>query len=415
MSTADPPWRTSALNLASGSNSKVIFATDEWFACADNLLTSGPPTFDPAAFCAQGKVMDGWESRRRRLPGHDWCILRLGLPGEVLGFEVDTTYFTGNQTPRVSIEVACLDVDPDDAWMPGAVARAANGGGVQGTACTPDEVAAAAAAVAAAGEWRTALAMSPLRPGVGTDGVHWFAAAASDGSSRRVTHVRFNYFPDGGVARLRVWGAVRVSFDSLVARGATDLAALSSGGRGVCCSNAHYGAPRSLLQAGRGPNMGDGWETARHPHRPAIIELDPATGLQLSALSDWAVVRLGAVARSVDSLLIDTHHFKGNYPESALVEALYAPAATDAEVEALCASSSSSSASGWFTLLPRTRLSADAEHRFARAGASSGDGDGLLDSTSEGKAVSHVRISIFPDGGIMRLRVVGTAAEPLES
>lgn len=65
--------------------SRVIFATDEFFAVADNLLLRNAPEYDPNAYCAQGKVMDGWESRRRRLPGHDWCVLRLAYRGMVVG------------------------------------------------------------------------------------------------------------------------------------------------------------------------------------------------------------------------------------------------------------------------------------------------------------------------------------------
>jgi allantoicase len=84
-----------------GLGGRPLFATDEWFATADNLLKSGPPRFDPEAFCEQGKVMDGWETRRRRMPGHDWCVLRLGLPGYIHGFDADTAFFTGNHTPQV--------------------------------------------------------------------------------------------------------------------------------------------------------------------------------------------------------------------------------------------------------------------------------------------------------------------------
>ena len=403
------------VNLA-GGDSRVIFATDEWFACADNLLQRGPPSFDPAAFCAQGKVMDGWESRRRRLAGHDWCVIRLGLPGAVVGFEVDTSFFTGNQAPTVSIEVAYLpDVGADDAWMPGAVERALTGC-VRGTSRSPEQIADAAAATAAAGPWYEALKPSALRPGIGKDGVHWFAAApgAMD-ADKRATHVRLNYFPDGGVARLRVWGNVVVDYPELASRGIVNLAALTNGARGVGCSNAHYGTPQALLQAGRGLNMGDGWETARHPHRPGIVDVDPETGLQRSDLSDWAVVRLGAVARSVERLVIDTHHFKGNYPESALVEGIYAPCDHRGLADGSVADASVDGVDQrqWFTLLSRTRLCADTQHVAVR-GCDSGDASALqLEAASAGRPLSHVRITIFPDGGIMRLRVHGQAAEPL--
>jgi len=100
----EPSFTRTCVNLSPPS-SRVIFATDEWFAAADNLLNPNPPVFDPAAFCAQGKVMDGWESRRRRLPGHDFCVVALGLPGVVHGLELDTYMFSGNYVPRFSVEV----------------------------------------------------------------------------------------------------------------------------------------------------------------------------------------------------------------------------------------------------------------------------------------------------------------------
>jgi allantoicase len=59
-------WKSTSIELTSSLlGARVIFATDEWFAIADNLLNPNPPTFDPNAYCSQGKVMDGWESRRR--------------------------------------------------------------------------------------------------------------------------------------------------------------------------------------------------------------------------------------------------------------------------------------------------------------------------------------------------------------
>ena len=80
-----PDWALETTNLADARiGSKVLFATDEWFARAECLLNPAPATFDPDAYSPQGKVLDGWESRRRRLPGHDWCIIQLGLPGRIM-------------------------------------------------------------------------------------------------------------------------------------------------------------------------------------------------------------------------------------------------------------------------------------------------------------------------------------------
>ena len=173
---------------------------------------------------------------------------------------------------------------------------------------------------------------------------------------------------------------------------------------GIGCSNQHYGVPRNLLQPGRGINMGDGWETGRHPNRPEVITIDPRTGFSASGASDWCVVRLGAVAQSVEELRIDTKHFKGNFPESVEVHGMYSPRASTSEA---LTSAANSSDQAWFPLLGRTRLRPDSEHIFS----ATGNGGVVSDS---GK-VSHVRVTIFPDGGIMRLRVIGKAIEPISA
>ena len=150
--------------------------------------------------------------------------------------------------------------------------------------------------------------------------------------------------------------------------------------------------------------MGDGWETGRHPNRQAVITLDPRTGFSASGASDWCVIRLGAVAQSVEELRIDTKHFKGNFPESIEVHGLYAPMWS---TDSVLASAASPENSGWFPLLARTRLRPDSEHVFMATGGG--------DVVSIAGKVSHVRVTIFPDGGIMRLRVVGKAIEPMNS
>jgi len=155
----------------------------------------------------QGKTMDGWESRRRRKPGHDWCIIKLGLPGRVLGVELDTSFFTGNQVPKISVE--CAELPPDAAdgtsWpLPGVAARLARGPegpGVQGTAESPEDIELAHAATLRAGKWTELVPVSRLEPGYKDRCVAFFA---TPNAPARVTHLRVNYFPDGGVARMRV-------------------------------------------------------------------------------------------------------------------------------------------------------------------------------------------------------------------
>lgn len=214
---------------------KVLFATDEWFATADNLLKHTAPAFDPEAFCTQGKVMDGWESRRRRHAGHDWCVLRLGLSGYVHGVELDTAWFTGNNTPAARVLAACIDTEDDESWLGPARADL----NVQGSCASPEEIERAAAAVEAAAEWFELVPVSPLRSGVVEDGHsnHRFAVPP-EMAGRRVTHIRLNQHPDGGIARLRTWGIVDRDYDTQLAG-----EAVADGSRNELFDRAALGKP----------------------------------------------------------------------------------------------------------------------------------------------------------------------------
>uniref|UniRef100_A0A7S0LN64 Allantoicase domain-containing protein n=1 Tax=Coccolithus braarudii TaxID=221442 RepID=A0A7S0LN64_9EUKA len=244
--------------------------------------------------------------------------------------------------------------------------------------------------------------MSPLRPGYVDGGysVHRFAVPPSL-ADRRFTHIRLNSHPDGGIARMRVWGIVARDFDRELAYeavGAIDLLSTLNGARALGCSNKHYGEPRNLLRPEPGANMGEGWETARNPHRPHVLETDAATGfVKMPGVREWCVLRLAAVASQLEELVVDTHHFRGNFPESVLIEACNAPAAPSSAL----LDGYDASPLEWKQLLPRTRLGPDQEHRFSGA-----------ELTQLG-AISHVRVSIFPDGGLMRVRAIGRAAAPM--
>ena len=238
----------------------VVACNDEFFAAADNLVEPAPAVFAPRTFGAKGQVYDGWETRRRREPGHDWAIVRLGAPGVVRGVVIDTAWFTGNYPPYASVEAATVEGYPS----PAELARRAH-------------VDAAAAALAAGRRhpqpvrrWR------PTEP---------------------VTHVRLNIYPDGGVARLRVHGEVVPDPRFVGLGGLVDLAALEHGGAVVGCSNMFYGNPSNLLLPGLARTMGEGWETARRRDDG----------------NDWVLVRLGlpGVVRLAE---LDTSHFKGNAP-----------------------------------------------------------------------------------------------------
>ncbi|CAK0822395.1 unnamed protein product [Prorocentrum cordatum] len=353
--------------------------------------------------------MDGWESRRRRLAGHDWCVIKLAYPGRILGVEVDTAWFTGNHAVvSLLLQISLLAAEVaagDDSWMPGATERAAAGGGQRGSCKTPAEIEAADASVARAATWHSLLPVTPLRPGYPGSSVHHFTAGA-DLALERATHLRLNYFPDGGVARLRVYGRVKPALATGPGAPSADLAALENGGRGLGESNAHYGRASNMLQPGRGIDMGDGWETARHPDRPAVLVVDPATGLSNATASDWAVVRLGAACARVEQLVVDTNHFKGNCPESVEVHACSAPAAQVSEV---CCEPSASPVT-WRVLLPRTRVDASREHLFFPTGASDDELAAAANRSDDPQAVcerglsdigpvTHLRLTIFPDGG----------------
>ena len=360
--------------------SKVLFATDEWFACCENLLKPEEAVFDPNAFCTQGKVMDGWESRRKRTPGHDWCIIELGIPGNVKHVDIDTRWFTGNNVPAISIQG--IEASDAEAEILNNLPGNKDGRlGTQGTCCTLDEIVDANNTCNKM-NWTTIVDETPLNPGY--EGESLTRRDAS--SNARITHIRVNYFPDGGVARLRLWGTISYDFtNDSNDKKVIDLAALSHGGVGLACSNQHYGVPTNLLQPGRGFNMGDGWETARHPKRPRIIEVNPDTGITTSTLSDWCVLQLGCPTLKIERLELDTNHFRGNFPESVTVEAAYDGGKSNNDVNAL----------EWKPLLSRTKLTSSANHVFTDF------------AIKEEAKISHLRVNIFPDGGIMRVRAFG--------
>lgn len=409
-------------NVASASKgSKVLFAADEWFASADNLLQDGPPIFDPSLFCEQGKVMDGWETRRRREEGHDWCIIALSKRSKLVGIEVDTAHFTGNNVPQISMEVADLNAAQATtvtAGLPGSLERLLHGGH-QGVGHTPEEVQQAQHACSSC-EWNELVPTTALQPGYEDSRMLYITLPQAICG----THVRVNYYPDGGVARLRLWatsadkahrekGPLYLPITTgktctVISHSTTDmppsrldfehpeLSCSDNGGQGLQCSNKHYGIPAYLIQPTLGKDMGDGWETARHSKRPGVLIKDPATGLVDSPLQDWAILKLGKVAvDGVSRVLLDTKHFRGNYPESVLVEGCFAEHGTpDERVPHDC---------NWFPLVSRCRMAPDAEHVF--------DAD-LQQLENATRAVTHVRVSIFPDGGLSRVRVYG---KPLEA
>jgi allantoicase len=406
------------------SSSRVLFATDEWFARAENLVLDSDPIFDPNLFCNEGKVMDGWETRRRREAGHDWCVIAVLHKGDVCGIEIDTAFFTGNQALRVSIEVAnCCKADMEEeewkyTWMPGAAIRLAQQGGIQGTGMSFDQVERSAAACNDF-NWTEILSMTELRPGYEETRMHYFTIPEEvRREATGFTHVRVNYYPDGGVARMRLWGHPVEERESTINETLKELAIPASaktyphpelsceknGGRGLECSNKHYGVASNLIRQGYGKDMGDGWETARNPKRPPIIIKDPKTNLVDSPLMDWAVLKLGmggSDSSGISRIIVDTKHFKGNFPESVKIEACDAAGVSDDVVCGVTPGNSDGPVT-WFPLLHRSRMGPDREHVFCE------DSSALVNTD---RTVTHVRVSIYPDGGLSRVRVYGQPAK----
>ncbi|OQR90848.1 allantoicase [Thraustotheca clavata] len=349
----------------------VLFATDEWFASADNLLLTSPPVFIPEKFTDFGKWMDGWETRRKRIPGHDWCVIKLGLRGKIAGIDIDTAFFTGNNAPRVSIQAACL---PEGKGQELTRERQ------MGTCASSSE----SEAIEKLGSesWHEILPRTELNPGYEESRHHYFEIA----NDQVWTHLRVNIFPDGGIARLKVYGIVSVDWDKVPADASVDLVAAANGGTIITYSDAHFGEPKNLLMPGRGINMGDGWETARKKTRPAILTADEK-GLLTVPGKDWVIIQLGHIG-IIDRIEIDTHHFKGNYPESCFIEGRFHQGQA----------STLNEQTQWRPLLPRTKLGPDAQHYFGK------------DQLVPGEAINHVRLTIYPDGGISRLRIWGRKA-----
>ena len=336
MGDHNTPTFTGLADLASArTGGRAVATNDDFFAPKANLIKPGPAIWIPDKYTARGKWMDGWESRRRRVPGHDWCIVKLGMRGIVHGVNVDTSHFTGNYPSHCSIEAIDL------ASGPKASTYATEGP-----------------------PWTTILEKSALRG----NGDNFLAID----DRRPWTHLRLSIYPDGGVARLRVYGEVAVDWKK-IARGnsVVDLASITNGGLFLDASDTHYGTRGALLMPDRAKNMGDGWETRRR-RGPG---------------HDWAIVRLGAPG-TVSKVEIDTNHYKGNYPDRASLDGCLAPGAT---IEQLRAGS-------WSAILPETKLSANKRHFFSGR---------QLQGTGP---YSHVRLNIFPDGGVSRLRIHGKPA-----
>jgi allantoicase len=294
-------------NLASERlGARVIAANDEFFAPKENLLNESKPIFIEGKYTDRGKWMDGWETRRRRTPGHDWCIVRLGLPGTIRGAIVDTSYFTGNYPEQCSLEACAISLETGRNRE-------------------------LAALHAPSTKWYELISQSDLKG----DSQNEFEIRGD----HRFTHVRMKIYPDGGVARLRIHGeVVPAPVRGAESRREIDLAAIENGGRVIAASDEFYSAPLNLLMPGRGKGMHDAWETRRRR----------GTG------HDWAIIKLGAPG-AIHRIEVSTSYFKGNYPDSCSIDAISLTSGDDPDASA-----------PWRALLPQSKLRANASHTFRK-------------------------------------------------
>jgi allantoicase len=324
-----PAFTARYVNLASASlGALATSASDEFFAAKERMLQDSEPVFQTDEYDSNGKWMDGWETRRRRHGGHDHCIVRLAHAGQIHGVEIDTSYFTGNYPPGFSLDGAlCGNGEPGESDWQTIVEKCA-----------------------IAGDCKNYV---PIE----NDGIF--------------DTVRLHIYPDGGIARLRIYGQSVWNVAPIEPGAEYELSAIGNGGRVIGFSDSHYGRPWRIFIPGRGANMGDGWETRR----------------RRDGGSDWLVAALGHPGR-VTRIEVDTANFKGNYPDRCSIQAALVTGKNDDEAVA--------ETENWPMLLPEQKLKADRQHFFS---------DELSRDIGP---VSHIRFNNIPDGGISRLRIYGT-------
>ena len=323
-----PAFTLTGINLADPRlGAQAVLTSDDFFAPMARMLNPEPAVFIPGKYDDNGKWMDGWESRRKRVTGHDFCIVKLGAAGELMGVDIDTSHFTGNFPPAASIDACRSDDDIPSADT----------------------------------QWTEVISATALSG----NAHHFRAIEAAEGAV--YTHVRLNIYPDGGVARLRVFGRPR---RELAPDAELDLASAMNGARIVAANNQHYGLASNLLLPTRAANMGEGWETRRR-REPGC---------------DWCIVEL-AVPGEISRIDVDTAHFKGNFADRCSLQGAFVTAGTD---ESLITQSMF-----WPVLLDEQKLEMDCLHSF---------------TPERIMPVTHVRFNILPDGGVSRLRLIRRAA-----
>jgi len=306
--------------------SKVIFKTDDFFASANRIIDPLPPVFKEGLFDKNGKWMDGWESRRKRTTGHDFLIIKLGKPGSINKVDVDTSYFNGNQPSMISLE--------------GCNSKSKNIKNLN---------------------WKTLISKKKTK----ANSHHVFNVS----SKLIFTHIKLNIFPDGGVARLRLYGTISKENNKFGIK-TINLASLLDGASVIACNNEHFGKAENILAPGKAKNMGDGWETRRRRDKG----------------SDWLILN-SIRGKKINKIEISTHHFKGNFPSHCSLQATFIPSKKSS-------SSIVKKSNNWKFLLNKVVLSANKTHKFKN-------------KLMKNNKINFIKINIFPDGGISRFKIFG--------
>ena len=315
------------INLADPRiGSKIIFKTDDFFAAAHRILKTDIPVFKDGLFDKHGKWMDGWETRRRRSKGYDYLVLKLGKPGKIFDIDIDTSHFNGNQPTHASLEGCFSRSKPNKKT-----------------------------------KWTRLLGKKKLGPNKN----HNFKSQ----NKSTFNYIRLNIFPDGGVARLRLYGKIEIDKKTINNKN-INLTSVLNGASIVGCNNEHFGRAENIIAPGKGKNMGDGWETRR------------SRGKNF----DWLIIKFGKPGL-IKKLEIDTHHFKGNYPDTCSIQTANISKNLSNKLIA-------NNSKNWKFILNKSKLSANKKHVFKKF---------LIKRNKE----NYLKINIHPDGGISRIRAFG--------
>lgn len=308
---------------------KVLSFSDEWFAAAENLLKPTAPIRDATRFVHSGAWYDGWETRRHNEDPYDWVVFKMGVASAyIIGCEVDTAFFNGNHAPYVSVDAlyeedASAQIGEDDPRWTEVIEK---------LECGPSQR-------------------------------HFFLRDSL--TSEKYTHVKLKMYPDGGIARFRLYGKVVPLPFSAQSKDSIDLANVCNGAVALRVSDQHFGSADNLLLPGRGHDMSDGWETTRS-RTPGHV--------------DWAVIQLGRLATYAEKVVVDTAHFRGNFPQYITVHGVN------------CERGSPVDDSQWVELVPKSKTGPDKEHEY------------LINKDVK---ITHIKLTIIPDGGVKRVRFWG--------